>query len=193
MGLGWVGDSAPVHSWNGEAPWEAGIVLRFVLESLNFRLILRTPGVWRCFPQPCLDSVRAWQLGRDFLPRLLVVDGRAGASFFHLESPTNDGARRAVCLSWSGLLPPWAAYFSFVYKLALLPFNFYLFLVASKTLPEDNGLFVNHHLVGFWRGKLGGENVMFCGLFVVQKEVLRCRKSHAIQTFKWRQMFCFYC
>lgn len=56
--------------------------------------------------------------------------------------------QRAVCLSRSGLLPPWATYFSFVYKPAL-PFNFYLFLVASKTMPEDKRLFVNHHLVGF--------------------------------------------
>lgn len=189
MGLPWVGDSAPFLEWG--APWETGIVFRFVLESPNFRLILRTPAVWRYSLQPCLDRVRAWTLGLDFLSRLLLVGESAGVAFFHLESPTN-GARRVVCLSWSGLLLPWAAYFSFVYKLALLPFNFYLFLVASKTMPEDNGLFVNHHLVGFWRGKLGGENVMFCGLFVVQKEVLRCRKSHATQTFKWRQMFCFY-
>lgn len=65
--------------------------------------------------------------------------------------------RRAVCLSRSGLLPPWATYFLFVYRLAL-PFNFYLFIVASKTMPEDKGLFVNHQLVGFegggWKGKM---------------------------------------
>lgn len=59
-----------------------------------------------------------------------------------------DGARRAACLSRLSLLPPWATYFSFVYRV-VLPFNFYLFLVASKTMPEDKGLFFNHHLVGF--------------------------------------------
>lgn len=75
------------------------------------------------------------------------MDKKAGVAYFDLESPTN-GVKS--CL----LIKIWFAsslgnlFFSFVYKLAL-PFNFYLFLVASKTMPEDKGLFVNHHLVGF--------------------------------------------
>lgn len=76
-----------------------------------------------------------------------AFSGCDGMRVAFLESLT-DGVRRAACLSRLSLLPPWATHFSFVYRLAL-PFNFYLFLVASKTMPEDKGLFVNHHIVGF--------------------------------------------
>lgn len=171
---------APARFWSGEplGGWAGAWVCPWATE---LQAYTQTPAA--------LPRVRARRLG----PGLSIhttVSGQEGEGRFHLESPTN-GARRAACLSRC-LLPPWVTYFSFVYKLAF-PFNFYLFLVAFKTVPEDNGLFVNHRLVGFWRGKLGGENVMFCGLFVVQKEVLRCRKLHTTQTFKWRQMFCLYC
>lgn len=48
-----------------ESPWEAGIVLGFVLESLNLRLIPQTPGVSRHSLQLCLELRReglAWAL-----------------------------------------------------------------------------------------------------------------------------------
>lgn len=164
---------SPAHSWNGESlgGWDSPLFSpeSWTSKGSHTQNLGGSGYSLQLFLESGPENL-AWPLYSD------CVQWVRGWGSLRLESLTN-GARRAACLLKCSLLHPLATYFSFVYKL-VLPFNFYLFLVASKTVPEDKGLFVNHHPVGFWKGKLGGENVMFCGLFVVQKEFFRCRKSH---------------
>lgn len=67
-----------------ESLWKARRVLGFVLESLKFRLIPRTPGLIGILCSSVYTEVDSWAWTRS---RLFLVDKKAGNAFFYIEFP----------------------------------------------------------------------------------------------------------
>lgn len=161
-----------------ERPWEAGIVFEFVLESVNCRLISRTPECPGILCN-CLQCTA----GRPRLaPLQTALQWARGWGLLSLGvSPCGLGElltyQDGICF-----LPrhPISHLFTNLFLYLTFIFSLWLLRLCLKT----RGCLLIIILWVFEGGSWEGETVMFCGLFVVQKEVLRCRKSHTTQTFK---------
>lgn len=147
MGLPSVGDSAPVHSWNGELPGRLGQSLGLSLShrtSGSFSELLESGGI--------LYSPAQIELGPQGLPWTFYPDcfqwmRRQGLLSFTWSLPQMGQGELFAYHDLVCFLPGQPISHLFTNLLFFhLTFIFSLWLLK---LPEDNWLFVNHHLVGF--------------------------------------------